>query len=105
LQANGSYLKIYQVIARIPYGKVATYGQIARLAGFGGQARLAGYALHNLPGDSNVPWHRVINHRGKISYRATFDKHDNLQKKLLELEGIIFNEYGNINLKLYGWNE
>ena len=105
MQANGSYLKIYQVIARIPYGKVATYGQIARLAGFGGQARLAGYALHNLPDNSNLPWHRVINHRGKISYRATFDKNDNLQKELLRLEGIKFNEYEKINLKRYSWNE
>jgi methylated-DNA-protein-cysteine methyltransferase-like protein len=105
LKANGTYIKIYRVVERIPYGKVATYGQIARLAGFGGQARLAGYALHNLPGDSNVPWYRVINRKGKISYRSAFDKQDNLQKKLLELEGIKFNEYEKINLKLYGWNE
>jgi alkylated DNA nucleotide flippase Atl1 len=61
------YEKIYAVIRKIPCGKVATYGQIARLAGMGPHARLVGYALHALTPDNKVPWHRVVGAGGKIS--------------------------------------
>ena len=61
------YRRIFEAVNKIPHGKAATYGQIARLAGLGSHARLVGYALHNLPANSTVPWHRVINSNGKIS--------------------------------------
>ena len=58
--------RIYEVVSRIPKGKVATYGQVATLAGMRGHARQVGYALHDLREGSNVPWHRVINARGEF---------------------------------------
>lgn len=83
------YLRIWKTVKTIPKGRVATYGQIARLCDLRGHARLVGYALHNLPDNSNVPWHRVINSQGKIS----LPKHTHAymrQRKLLEKEGILF---------------
>ena len=63
---SGLYEQIYETVKRVPAGRVATYGQIARVAGIGQQARLVGYALRNLPEGSRVPWHRVINAQGRI---------------------------------------
>ncbi len=63
------YPRIYSVVRRIPNGRVATYGQIARLAGLPGGARQVGYALHALDEDSDVPWQRVVNARGRVSSR------------------------------------
>ena len=59
--ADSSYAKIYAVVSRIPKGRVATYGQVAALARLPRRARLVGYALHTLPAESDVPWHRVVN--------------------------------------------
>lgn len=81
--------RIYAVVNRIPKGQVATYGQVARLAGLGGHARQVGYALHALPSGSKVPWHRVINARGQISLRSEHNA-EYLQKVLLEREGVQF---------------
>lgn len=93
--------RIYAVVNRIPKGRVATYGQVARLAGLGGHARQVGYALHALPSGSRVPWHRVINARGQISLRS--EQHaEYLQKTLLEREGIQF-EGERIALDRYRW--
>src|SRR5689334_2412515 len=86
----GNYPKIYAVVARIPRGRVATYGQVAALAGLPRQARLVGYALHALPADSDLPWHRVVNAAGKISLRANGLGHDELQAHLLRREGVRF---------------
>jgi methylated-DNA-protein-cysteine methyltransferase-like protein len=105
LKINLSYQKIYDVVARIPSGKVATYGQIAELAGLRGHARLVGYALHNLPHNSALPWHRVINGLGKISYAITSEPFDSLQRKLLEAEGVIFNDEGKTDLNRFRWCE
>ena len=58
---------IFQVIAQIPYGRVASYGQIARLAGIPKHSRLVGYVLKHMDADSSLPWYRVINSQGKIS--------------------------------------
>ena len=80
---------IYDIVACIPQGKVATYGQIATLAGSSGQARQVGYALAALPDDVDVPWHRVINAKGEISPRTQTKIHE-LQRQLLEGEGITF---------------
>lgn len=96
---------IYEATRQIPYGKVATYGQVAMLAGLPGHARLAGYALFNLPEAlaGKVPWQRVINAQGRISYSESRRGGDHLQRKLLEAEGVEFDEQGRVNLSVYGW--
>ena len=97
-----SYQRIYAVVRRIPRGRVATYGQVAALAGLDGHARQAGYALHALPPASVVPWHRVINAQGAISVRGPGG--DGLhQRLLLEAEGIEFDARGRIRLSRFQW--
>ena len=94
--------QVYSVVRRIPPGKVATYGQIARLLGRPRGARTVGWALHSLPEGSDVPWQRVINARGVI----TLDAHGpggSIQRALLETEGIVFDEQGRIDLGAWGW--
>ena len=96
------YDLIWATVRRIPRGRVATYGQIAGLAGLDGHARQVGYALHNLPEGSGVPWHRVVNARGEISLRTAGDSHE-LQRKLLEAEGVAFDARGRLDLAKYRW--
>jgi methylated-DNA-protein-cysteine methyltransferase-like protein len=81
---------------------VATYGQVARLAGIAGHARQVGYALHALPDGGDVPWHRVVNARGHISPRSQ-PGDDRLQRHLLEAEGIAFDLSGKLSLDRFGW--
>ena len=100
--ASSSYPRIYAVVSRIPRGRVATYGQIAELARLPRQARLVGYALHTLPADSDVPWHRVVNAAGKISIRSDGLGHDELQAQLLRREGVRLVD-GAIPLARYRW--
>ena len=100
--ASESLRRIYATVSRIPKGRVATYGQVATLAGLDGHARQVGYALHDLPPQSNVPWHRVINARGEISPRSAGDSHE-LQRMLLEAEGVDFSLDGRVELKKYRW--
>jgi methylated-DNA-protein-cysteine methyltransferase-like protein len=83
------YELIWETVKQIPKGKVAAYGDVATLSGLPGQQRLVGYALHNLPRNSGVPWHRVINSQGKISLPKNTGGYAR-QKKLLKKEGIIF---------------
>ena len=94
---------IYDVIARIPKGRVATYGQIASLAGMAGRARQVGYALAATPESVRVPWHRVINAKGEVSERRGGDTFERIQRSLLEAEGLVFDERGRIDLKRFGW--
>lgn len=95
--------EIYQVVALIPRGKVATYGQIAALAGFPRHARLVGYALNRqLAPDSELPWHRVINAQGRLSLHKLDIHAENLQRFKLEQEGVEFLN-DRINLKQYRW--
>jgi methylated-DNA-protein-cysteine methyltransferase-like protein len=96
------YSEIYEVIARIPPRRVATYGQIAELAGIPGQARRVGYALSALPADSSIPWHRVINAKGMISSRSGSGP-DKLQRRLLQQEGIVFDSSSRIDLTRFQW--
>ena len=99
------YDLIYETVRKIPKGKVATYGQIADVAGLYGKARLVGYALFRVDTDlDDIPWHRVINSKGEISYSNVRLGGDYLQKHLLEQEGIEFNAKGKINLNQYQWN-
>lgn len=95
--------EIYQVVALIPRGKVATYGQIAALAGFPRHARLVGYALNRqLAPDSELPWHRVINSQGRLSLHKLDMNAENLQRFKLEQEGIRFAN-DRVDLKQYRW--
>ena len=97
------YDRIYATVRSIPPGKVATYGQIADLAGLYGKARLVGYALFRVDLKDDIPWHRVINAKGEISYSLRRNGGDYLQKVLLEEEGIKFKSNGKIELKQYLW--
>lgn len=97
------YEKIYQVVQQIPAGKVATYGQVAELAGLWGQARQVGYALYRLAPNSEIPWHRVINAKGQVSQSPCRNGTDALQRELLAGEGIGFNRAEQIDLKTYLW--
>jgi TDG/mug DNA glycosylase family protein len=81
---------------------VASYGQVARYAGLPGHARQVGYALAALRGESDVPWQRVINARGEVSPRAT-PGYEDLQRELLEREGVVFDAKGRISLPRFGW--
>ncbi|MEJ7813365.1 MAG: MGMT family protein [Gemmatimonadaceae bacterium] len=100
--AASSYERIYAAARRIPRGKVATYGQLAELAGLPGQARQAGYAMHAVPADAGVPWHRVMNARGEVSIRADPEA-ARLQRTLLEAEGVRFDAKGRVSLARCGW--
>jgi methylated-DNA-protein-cysteine methyltransferase-like protein len=87
----------------VPAGRVATYGQIAALAGLPRQARLVGYALAAVDAESSVPWHRVINAAGRISARREGPGGAVLQRLRLEQEGVRFDARGRVNLETYGW--
>ena len=92
--------RIWQVVAFIPAGKVATYGDVARQAGLPGAARRVGAALRNLPADTRIPWHRVINAQGRISLPAgTAGQYT--QRERLEAEGVVFRPNKSIDLQQY----
>lgn len=95
------YEEIYSIVRCIPSGKVATYGQVAALAG-GCTARMVGYAMAATPEGSGVPWQRVINHKGKISPHG-FGYGSAMQRALLEAEGVEFDEQDRIDLARFGW--
>ena len=99
---GNSYDRIYAVVRRIPRGRVATYGQVAALAGLGNHARQVGYALHALTTERAVPWHRVVNARGQISPRAELGG-DLIQRQLLEREGVNFDSADRLELGRYRW--
>ena len=94
---------IFQVIAQIPYGRVASYGQIARLAGIPKHSRLVGYVLKHMDADSSLPWYRVISSQGKISLSKLNDQGQNIQAQLLMAEGILV--IGDkVKMKEFQWN-
>lgn len=97
------YERVYALVRQVPAGKVVTYGQVAALLGSPRAARAVGYALRFLPYGSNVPWHRVINHRGQISPRFPSES-PLLQRLLLEAEGIIFDAAACVDLAVYRWH-
>ncbi len=97
------YEEIYAVVRSIPRGKVATYGQVAALAGYPRHARQVGYALHALPDDNDVPWQRVINAKGEISARGEPVAAER-QRALLELEGVEVDARYRVDLKVYRWD-
>lgn len=96
------YDAILAIVQSIPAGRVATYGQVADLAGLPGRARLVGTALGKLPEDSGVPWHRVVNAGGRISRRGDGESATE-QELLLADEGVAIDARGRIRLATFRW--
>jgi methylated-DNA-protein-cysteine methyltransferase-like protein len=100
--AQNTYDKIYEIVKKIPKGKVATYGQIAMMVGNPRLSRIVGFALHVNPDPDNIPCHRVVNRKGEVSKAFAFGG-ANRQVELLEREGVGFLPDGRVDLKKYLW--
>lgn len=99
--AQTVFEKIYDVVKQIPKGKVATYGQIAAIAGNPRWARVVGYALHANPDPEHIPCFRVVNRNGEVSKAFVFGG-ENVQIQLLRSEGVEVAD-GKVDLKKYQW--
>ncbi|NCC87441.1 MAG: MGMT family protein [Clostridia bacterium] len=99
---GNSFEKIYETVKKIPKGKVATYGQIATLAGNPKWSQVVGYALHANPKPNEIPCYRVVNRFGEPSKSFAFGGCET-QRLLLEMDGIEFLKGGNIDLEKYQW--
>lgn len=100
-----TFEKIYGLVLKIPRGRVMTYGQIARLLEDRYSPRLVGWAMHATPQDEReIPWHRVVNSRGGISTGRIIVHQPDLQRLLLEAEGVVFDERGHLDLSIYQWS-
>ncbi|MEO6211681.1 MAG: MGMT family protein [Gemmatimonadaceae bacterium] len=102
-KADSTRERIYTAARRVPRGRVATYGQIAELAGLPGHARQVGYAMAAIGKSSTVPWHRIINAQGRVSMRSSGAGSTIHQQQLLEREGIVFDEGGRVSLPRFRW--
>ena len=100
--ASSSYTRIWAVVRRIPRGRVASYGQVADVAGLPRQARLVGYALHASIPDS-LPWHRVVNVQGRLSLARTDAAGGLTQRLRLEREGVAFDARGRVHMTRHRW--
>lgn len=100
---DSTFNRIYAVVKRVPRGKVATYGQVARLAGNPRWARVVGYALHVNPDPDGIPCYRVVNRNGRPSPAFAFGGFQE-QVYLLEKDGVEFNSDGNVIMEKYQWN-
>ena len=100
--SDSFYQRVYELVARVPFGKVVTYGQIARRLGMPPGGRAVGWAMRQCP--EGLPWHRVVNAQGGLSKGEHAD-YIPLQRALLEEEGVAFDLQGHINLQVYGWDE
>ncbi len=96
--------RIYAVVRRIPAGRVATYGQVAALAGLPGRARQVGQVLRDTPDGLDLPWQRVLNAQGTVSPRGGLGVEEGLHRHLLEEEGVVFGPGGRVDLDKYGWD-
>ena len=103
MAAQGFDQRVWRAVARIPKGRLATYGQIADLIGAWGCARQVGWALRRLPLPSDVPWHRVVNARGQISMSLSREGSDWMQRDLLIAEGIPVDAEGRLPLQRFLW--
>jgi methylated-DNA-protein-cysteine methyltransferase-like protein len=101
--SRGAYPRVYQVVTRIPRGRVATYGQVAVLAGIPNAPRVAGYALHALPQGSPVPWHRVVAAGGRLSLGKLDPSGALTQRLRLEHEGVRFDGRGCVDMERHTW--
>lgn len=98
--ASREYETYYAIIRGVPRGRVMTYGDVAHYAGRRGHARRVGYALFTLS-DRRVPWWRVVNAQGGISHRPRDGRPDDVQRTLLEAEGVEFDAAGRLDLARY----
>ncbi len=99
---TGFFKRVYRLVRQVPPGKVTSYGAIARILGRPRAARTVGWAMHSLPEGSDVPWHRVINSQGRISISRQEHAAD-LQRALLEAEGVEFDADGTVDWERFGW--
>jgi methylated-DNA-protein-cysteine methyltransferase-like protein len=102
MKQKSFFEQVYRLVSHIPRGRVASYGQIARMLGYGHAARSVGWAMQGLPEGSRVPWHRVVNAQGFISIPRPDGAAE--QRCRLEAEGVQFDAGGRIDLALYGWD-
>lgn len=102
MEDKNTFQRIYEVVKKIPKGKVTTYGQIACLVGNPRLSQVVGYALHVNPKQDIIPCHRVVNRFGKTAKAFAFGGED-MQRKMLQEEGITFLEDGCVDLKKYMW--
>lgn len=100
---KSTFEQIYEVVKQIPKGNVATYGQVAALAGNRRWARVVGYALHANPDPEHIPCHRVVNRMGEVSRAFAFGG-ENRQIQLLEAEGVEFVD-GKVDLERFQWKK
>lgn len=100
----GFYKKVYDVVRQIPYGKVATYGQIAAKCGSPRSSRIVGWVLHVNPDPDTIPCHRVVNRFGHLSGGFAFGGID-IQKNLLACEGVFADENYTVDLSRYLWKD
>jgi methylated-DNA-protein-cysteine methyltransferase related protein len=103
LQGDAAVEAICAVIRRIPRGWVATYGQVAAMAGMPRRARLVGRVLQRLDPATKIPWHRVVNAKGEVSYSLSRNGGDVVQRRLLEKEGIRFDDNNRLDLERCRW--
>jgi methylated-DNA-protein-cysteine methyltransferase-like protein len=101
--ADSGWQRFYDAVRKVPRGKVATYGQIAELAGLPGYARQVGYALAAIGRNTTVPWQRVINAQGRVSMRSSGQGSTIVQQQALEREGVVFGAGGRVSLERFGW--
>jgi len=102
-RTSGTHARIHAVVKRIPRGRVATYGQVAALAGLAGRPRLAGYALHALPEGSPLPWHRVLGAGGRLTLAKLDPAAATTQRLRLEREGVRFTARGRVDMEAFAW--
>jgi methylated-DNA-protein-cysteine methyltransferase related protein len=102
-QGDAAVAAICAVIRRIPKGWVATYGQVAAMAGLPRRARLVGHVLRHLDPATDIPWHRVVNAKGEVSYSLSRNGGDAFQQRLLEKEGVEFDARNRFNLERFRW--
>jgi methylated-DNA-protein-cysteine methyltransferase related protein len=104
-RGNEAAAAICAVIRRIPKGWVATYGQVAAMAGLTRRARLVGHVLQHLDPATDIPWHRVVNAKGEVSYTLSRHGSDTVQQRLLEEEGIEFDDRNRFSVERFRWPE
>jgi methylated-DNA-protein-cysteine methyltransferase-like protein len=98
---SGFFLQIYQMVARVPPGRVVTYGDLARMLGRPSAAQAVGWAMRHCP--DGLPWHRLVNGQGGLSVTATYPDGKLMQRALLEEEGVVFDSRGRVDLERYAW--
>ena len=104
-QGDAAVEAICAIVRRIPSGWVATYGQVAAMAGMARRARLVGRVLQHLDPKTRIPWHRVVNAKGEVSFALSRNGGDILQRRLLEKEGIAFDSKGRLDLERCRWRD